>query len=66
VEHDNRVKSDDVFSESLGLYNPKYSLIKDNEGINYSGEKLIEEIEVDSVLDLKLGEQDICDPYEGK
>ena len=31
-----------------------------------SEEKLIEEIEVDSALNLKLNDQEFCDPYEGK
>ena len=53
-------------SDSLVLYDTKYPLIKESEGTQFSGEKLIEEIEVDSVLDLKLGEQDICDSYEGR
>ena len=53
-------------SESLVLCDIKYPLIKESEGTQFSGEKLIEEIEVDSVLDLKLDEQNICNSYEGK
>ena len=53
-------------SESLVLCDIKYPLIKESEGTQFSGEKLIEEIEVDSVLDLKLDDQNICNSYEGK
>ena len=53
-------------SEPLVLCDIKYPLIKESEGTQFSGEKLIEEIEVDSVLDLELDEQHICDSYEGK
>ena len=53
-------------SEPLVLYNIKYPLIKESEGTQFSGEKLIEEIEVDSVLSLELDEQDNYAPYEGK
>merc|ERR1712223_1085638 len=51
-------------SEPLVLYNIKYPLIKESEGTQFSGEKLIEEIEVDSVLSLELDEQDNYAPYE--
>ena len=66
VDHEIRLKPEEYTSDSLGVYSSKFSGIKGSVGINFSGEKLIEEIEVDSVLDLNLSEQDICTPYEGK
>ena len=65
-EQENLFESGVDFYDSLALYNSKYPLIKESEGTQFSGEKLIEEIEVDSVLDLKLDEQGICDSYEGR
>ena len=65
-EQEKNFESGFGYSDSLVLYDTKYPLIKESEGTQFSGEKLIEEIEVDSVLDLKLGEQDICDSYEGR
>ena len=53
-------------SESFMLNNIRYPLIKESEGTQFSGEKLIEEIEVDSVLSLELDDKDSCDPYDGK
>ena len=66
VDHERQLKTGVDTSDSLAFYNSKFSGIKDTVGINFAGEKLIEEIEVDSVLDLSLSEQDICDPHEGK
>ena len=67
IENDEeRLKYNVHNSDSLGRYNSKFSPIKDSEGTHFSGEKLIEEIEVDSVLDLKLDEQNDYDIYEGK
>ena len=66
VVQKNQLKPEVDAIDSFGLYNPHFSLIKDSEGANFSEEKLIEEIEVDSALNLKVNEQDFCNPYEGK
>jgi len=66
VVQENQLKTEVDTNDLFGLYNPHFSLIKESEGTNFSEEKLIEEIEVDSALNLKLNDQEFCDPYEGK
>ena len=61
MEHKNRFKNSDpeVGSDVLDLYSSKCSFFKDceeEEASNFSSERLIEEIEVDSVLSLNLDE----------
>ena len=60
VEHKNRFKTDlKLGSDVLDLYPSKCSFFKDceeEEASNFSSERLIEEIEVDSVLSLNLDE----------
>ena len=72
VEHKNRFKNSDpkLGSDVLDLYPSKCSFFKDCEEedtSNFSSEKLIEEIEVDSVLSLNLDEDShLRDSNEGR
>jgi hypothetical protein len=66
VVQENQLKSELQTNDSFGLYNPHFSLIKESEGTNFSEERLIEEIEVDSAFNLNVNEQEFCDSYEGK
>ena len=72
VEHKNRFKNSDpkLGGDALDLYSSKCSFFKDceeEEASNFSGERLIEEIEVDSVLSLNLDEDShLRDLNEGR
>ena len=71
VEHKNRFKTDPKLgSDVLDLYPSKCSFFKDceeEEASNFSSERLIEEIEVDSVLSLNLDEDShLRDSDEGR
>ena len=72
VEHKNRFKNSDpkLGGDVLDLYSSKCSFFKDceeEEASNFSSERLIEEIEVDSVLSLNLDEDShLRDLNEGR
>ena len=72
VEHKNRFKNSDseVGTDVLDLYPSRCSFFKnceEEEPNNFSSERLIEEIEVDSVLSLNLGEDShLRDSDEGR
>ena len=61
VDHIAPLKTGADISDSLKFDDTKFSILRDSEEINFSGEKLVEEIEVESVLDLKLDEEQDID-----
>ena len=61
VDHIAPLRTGADISDSLKFDDTKFSILRDSEEINFSGEKLVEEIEVESVLDLKLDEEQDID-----